>query len=190
MASPPSSNPAPEPLPLLLPPPPELVPLLTPLEARPKPSPTIANNIRGLLRAAGLPAIVVIQQLRRARRAVRQPDATENHHSSATAGAIATGVKRDGAGPDAGMLPPPQSHLYGPCSSCRLCPTGSRHGEHELGWGLRMGCTVEGEVHWPHVEGFLSFNLSKGCRVQPGLVIDVGDKKWTPVLVLWSFWLM
>ncbi|KAL5224073.1 hypothetical protein ABZP36_010712 [Zizania latifolia] len=62
--------------------------------------------------------------------------------------------------------------------------------EHELGWGVRMGGTVEGETHRPHVEGFLSFDLGKGGRVQPGLVIATDGDKRTAALVLRSSWLM
>ncbi|KAG8091681.1 hypothetical protein GUJ93_ZPchr0012g20715 [Zizania palustris] len=62
--------------------------------------------------------------------------------------------------------------------------------EHELGWGVRMGGTVEAKTHRSHVEGFLSFDLGKGGRVQPGLVIATDGEKRTPALVLRSSWLM
>ncbi|KAI5016172.1 hypothetical protein ZWY2020_006023 [Hordeum vulgare] len=42
--------------------------------------------------------------------------------------------------------------------------------EHELGWGVRMGGTAEGDMHRPHLEGFLSFNLGRGGKLQPSLV--------------------
>ncbi|BAT11013.1 Os10g0438300 [Oryza sativa Japonica Group] len=62
--------------------------------------------------------------------------------------------------------------------------------EHELGWGVRIGGTAERNAHRPHVEGFLSFDLGKGGRVQPGLVIAMDGDKRTPALVLRSSWLM
>uniref|UniRef100_A0A0E0BAX4 Uncharacterized protein n=1 Tax=Oryza glumipatula TaxID=40148 RepID=A0A0E0BAX4_9ORYZ len=62
--------------------------------------------------------------------------------------------------------------------------------EHELGWGVRIGGAAERNAHRPHVEGFLSFDLGKGGRVQPGLVIAMDGDKRTPALVLRSSWLM
>ena len=62
--------------------------------------------------------------------------------------------------------------------------------EHELGWGVRMGGTAEGEKHRPHLEGFLSFNLGRGGKLQPGLVYVMEGEKRTPALVLRSSWFM
>uniref|UniRef100_A0A0D9XK07 Uncharacterized protein n=1 Tax=Leersia perrieri TaxID=77586 RepID=A0A0D9XK07_9ORYZ len=65
--------------------------------------------------------------------------------------------------------------------------------EHELGWGVRIGGAAaeeETETHRPHVEGFLSFDLGKGGRLQPGLVIAMDGDKRTPALVLRSSWLI
>jgi hypothetical protein len=62
--------------------------------------------------------------------------------------------------------------------------------EHELGWGVRMGGTAEGETHRPHLEGFLSFNLGRGGKLQPGLVYVMEGQKRTPALVLRSSWFM
>lgn len=62
--------------------------------------------------------------------------------------------------------------------------------EHELGWGLRMGGTAQGEKHRPHLEGFLSFNLGRGGKLQPGLVYVMEGEKRTPALVLRSSWFM
>ncbi|KAF0929726.1 hypothetical protein E2562_024418 [Oryza meyeriana var. granulata] len=62
--------------------------------------------------------------------------------------------------------------------------------EHELGWGFRVGGTAEDAEHPKHLEGFLSFDLGKGGRLQPGLVIAMDGKKRTPALVLRSSWLM
>jgi hypothetical protein len=62
--------------------------------------------------------------------------------------------------------------------------------EHVLGWGVRMGGTSEGEKHRPHLEGFLSFNLGRGGKLQPGLVYVMEGEKRTPALVLRSSWFM
>lgn len=62
--------------------------------------------------------------------------------------------------------------------------------EHELGWGVRMGGTADGEEHRPHLEGFLSFNLGRGGKLQPGLVYVMEGEKRTPSLVLRSSWFM
>ncbi|VAH03402.1 unnamed protein product [Triticum turgidum subsp. durum] len=62
--------------------------------------------------------------------------------------------------------------------------------EHELGWGVRMGGTAEGDTHCPHLEGFLSFNLGRGGKLQPGLVYVMEGEKRTPALVLRSTWFM
>uniref|UniRef100_A0ACD5XJ03 Uncharacterized protein n=1 Tax=Avena sativa TaxID=4498 RepID=A0ACD5XJ03_AVESA len=62
--------------------------------------------------------------------------------------------------------------------------------EHELGWGVRMGGTAEREKHRPHLEGFLSFNLGRGGKLQPGLVYVMEGEKRTPALVLRSSWFM
>ncbi|CAM0956951.1 unnamed protein product [Alopecurus aequalis] len=62
--------------------------------------------------------------------------------------------------------------------------------EHELGWGVRMGGTAEREKHHPHLEGFLSFNLGRGGKLQPGLVYVMDGEKRTPALVLRSSWFM
>ncbi|KAI5016176.1 uncharacterized protein LOC123409062 isoform X2 [Hordeum vulgare subsp. vulgare] len=62
--------------------------------------------------------------------------------------------------------------------------------EHELGWGVRMGGTAEGDMHRPHLEGFLSFNLGRGGKLQPSLVYVMEGEKRTPALVLRSSWFM
>ncbi|XP_040384417.1 uncharacterized protein LOC102699535 [Oryza brachyantha] len=63
--------------------------------------------------------------------------------------------------------------------------------ERELGWGFRLGGTAEKGKHRPHFEGFLSFDLGRGGRLQPGLIIAVDDDNHkTPALVLRSSWLM
>ncbi|KAF6988810.1 hypothetical protein CFC21_006256 [Triticum aestivum] len=62
--------------------------------------------------------------------------------------------------------------------------------EHELGWGVRMGGAAEGDTHGPHLEGFLSFNLGRGGKLQPGLVYVMEGEKRTPALVLRSTWFM
>lgn len=62
--------------------------------------------------------------------------------------------------------------------------------EHELGWGVRMGGTAEGDTHRPHLEGFLSFNLGRGGKLQPGLVYVMEGEMRTPALVLRSSWFM
>ncbi|KAJ1295460.1 hypothetical protein BS78_01G226100 [Paspalum vaginatum] len=66
--------------------------------------------------------------------------------------------------------------------------------DNELGWGVKVGGTAEGnktkQLQHLDMEGFLNFNLGKGARLQPGLVYARMGEKMTPALFLRSSWFM
>lgn len=62
--------------------------------------------------------------------------------------------------------------------------------EDELGWGLRLGGKVDGQLNQFQFETFLNFNLGKRVNLQPALVYVADGRTRTPALVFRSSWSM